>query len=675
LRKLFDSEDFKFDRITTIIDQPKHFIEERLDQVFSESSFNDFLLIYFSGHGKLNSKGELFLSCRNTKEKLLNGTGFKYRHLMEMLDAHQADRVAILLDCCYAGRAVTGLRGSIPEQVNSQLDSGRGIFVLGASGATQTAEERELDGHGIFTRQVIEGLVTGAADVDNDGQISLHDLAKYVHDEFRRQALAQEPFMAGLAKSGDLILGINRRASHMKKVAAIRLKVEQTKSHFSKATYRAIEDYLDEILESQSPPEGRGFKALTAFEAGGPIEDVFNAFRLEPGVKISPAIESKSFEREQQNTERSGSASREKLGDQSFVEGLRGYKAVEPSNRAQKSLVWSVFGLATLANLLIWLLQAQIIDGLGSLWNFVSAIGFKAFVPEPETIIQSSQWLIPAPVLIAIAWVRFNSPPTNRLGTTFVLFFVGLLLYCLLILALWLLSVIAVRQASILFPKAVVEFPETTPLVAALLIVVAQQFSWFRRIDDAARAFCTTLAGIPREAERLTLELARTAIFLPKSQRLRGHVSKIITETIGAQALRFEPDGSLAARFTRAVGLYCLFVTPYTSAMQLDFANTNTRRAYTRVMQLSEATVARTHARYEELIQSALAYFTHPSKEIEETLKRSIIEVTQLTCSLIARDVLYCNMTARGRRRQLSNMGFNPTHQMPWDDIGSRAHS
>jgi uncharacterized protein YecT (DUF1311 family) len=33
-------------------------------------------------------------------------------------------------------------------------------------------------------------------------------------------------------------------------------------------------------------------------------------------------------------------------------------------------------------------------------------------------LMQYSAWIIPVPLLIAIAWVRFNQPPTNRSGTT-----------------------------------------------------------------------------------------------------------------------------------------------------------------------------------------------------------------------------------------------------------------
>ena len=295
LEHILRSDDFGFDHVSKLIDQPNNHVVERLDELMSESHFDDFILIYFSGHGKINANGELFLSCRNTKESRLNSTGLKYRHIMDLLEAHARDRVAIILDCCYAGRAVSGLKGSVAEQVTSALDTGRGIFVLGASGATQTAEERELDGHGVFTKQILDGLRSGAADIDNDGRISLNDLAKYVREELRRKKVGQEPVAAGMIRSGDLILGTNRRAVHIKTVAAARSKIEEARSHLSKGTYRAIEDYLDEVAtRSDFDNLGREqkFHGLRAFAAGGSIEDVIDAFRQpirsEPGERGEP---------------------------------------------------------------------------------------------------------------------------------------------------------------------------------------------------------------------------------------------------------------------------------------------------------------------------------------------------------------------------------------------------
>lgn len=281
LESVLRSDEFGFDHISKVLDQASHQVVERLDELMLESDFDDFILIYFSGHGKINSTGELFLSCRNTRESRLNSTGLKYRHIMDLLEAHARDRVAIILDCCYAGRAVSGLKGSVHEQVKSELDSGRGIFVLGASGATQTAEERELDGHGIFTKQIIEGLTSGAADIDSDGSISLSDLAKYVRDEFRKKKISQDPIAAGMIKSGDLILGTNRKVVHSKMIADIRSKIDAARPQFSKATYRAVEDYLDEASARSDfgkVTQEQEFVSLRAFAARGSTEDVIVAF-------------------------------------------------------------------------------------------------------------------------------------------------------------------------------------------------------------------------------------------------------------------------------------------------------------------------------------------------------------------------------------------------------------
>ena len=287
LEAVLQKDEFGFEQpISKVIDAANHQVLKRLEELMVKWEFGDFLLIYFSGHGKLNTRGELFFSCRNTDANLLDSTGLRWRQIQDMLDTHQNDRVAIILDCCYAGRAVSGLKGSVHEQVKSELDSGRGFYVLGACSATQLAEERELDGHGIFTGQIIEGLTTGAADVDRDGRISLPDLGKYVRDEFRKKKINQDPVEGGVNKSGDLILGTNRKTLHSKTVATFRLKIEEAKRQFNKGTYRTIEDYLDEVSarsDFDNIAREPRFLSLGEFVAGGKTEEIIDAFRQPSG--------------------------------------------------------------------------------------------------------------------------------------------------------------------------------------------------------------------------------------------------------------------------------------------------------------------------------------------------------------------------------------------------------
>ncbi|WP_407149655.1 hypothetical protein [Bradyrhizobium sp. ORS 86] len=289
-----------------------------------------------------------------------------------------------------------------------------------------------------------------------------------------------------------------------------------------------------------------------------------------------------------------------------------------------------------------------------------------------QEIVMKSEWIIAVLALFLVAWTRFNSPPTNRSGTTFALFFCGVVFYCALIVPLWLVIMIGLVQGSIGFdwignkltqvdPEAQAELAQYAPIVATLVIVVASQFRQVSRIDTAARTFCFKLAAIPREADRLAVELSQGADFEP-TESLRRRVTKIISENISPQALDFRRDGTLPARFTRAVALYNLFVAPRSTGAAPEFVgNRHGRSAYAIIMQMGEAAASRADVRYEELMHSGLAFFTspQPTHELKEMLNCNIAEVTNLTCGLVARYVLFSEITQNGRLQRLSGMGFD----------------
>ena len=283
-------------------------------------------------------------------------------------------------------------------------------------------------------------------------------------------------------------------------------------------------------------------------------------------------------------------------------------------------------------------------------------------------VLSSSGWVISSLLLLVVAWNKFNTPPTNRSGTTFALFFFGATFYYALILGLWLLVCIGFGRFVHLTGPASRELQYAIPIVAALIIVVASQFPRVNRIDIEARTFCFSLAAIPREADRLSVELAQSADFEPPTEQLRRQVTKFISENISSQAVNFGRDGTLSARFTRAVALHWLFIRPRDDVTPLEFSTSAYgRSAYSAIMNFHEAMADRANARYEEMIRESLAYFTsaHPTEELKEALSKTITELSNLVCSLIARYVLYCDVTRRGRRQRLRSMGFDAKHRVP----------
>lgn len=168
--------------------------------------------------------------------------------------------------------------------IAAEAEDGRGIFLLGASGATQTAEEREADGHGRFTKHVLRGLRSGDADIDGDGNISITDLAQYVRQELKNEGSAQEPVQGGIIKAGNLILGSNRRKMVAHILENIRAVVDQRKKDLLRSTYRRLEDYIDHLAELPNPEQVLSyplFVALKDFSEGRiAIEQVLDALRF-----------------------------------------------------------------------------------------------------------------------------------------------------------------------------------------------------------------------------------------------------------------------------------------------------------------------------------------------------------------------------------------------------------
>jgi hypothetical protein len=292
-----------------------------------------------------------------------------------------------------------------------------------------------------------------------------------------------------------------------------------------------------------------------------------------------------------------------------------------------------------------------------------------------HTVVNHGLWIVSGLLLFVVALIRFSRPPTNRTGTTFLLFYTGVLFYYALLIGLWLLVIILISAGGYGIDgipvaqslKANEWLSPSLPVIGFLVITVASQFKLVGKMDTGARQFCIQLAAIPAEAEQLAVELAHGELQLT-DRTLIEHISREITTNIGGSALRLASDGSLASRFTRAVSLYWLFIMPDNAGSPLPFpVNLNGRSTYTRIMRLNEKAVDQSVALYDSLMENSLACFTSskPTRAMEEALKKNIQDLSLTICRLIARWVLYLEVTENQRRKRLSSMGLNPRDHSP----------
>src|ERR1700730_4355825 len=128
-----------------------------LDEISSELTQDDTLLFYYSGHGKL-SGNELCLVSKETRSARLRPTSIKASEVLGYLQESSARRRILVLDCCHSGAIANIYKGGDAESALNGLAYSYGTCILTASTAIQWAEEREKDGHGVFTKALIDCL-------------------------------------------------------------------------------------------------------------------------------------------------------------------------------------------------------------------------------------------------------------------------------------------------------------------------------------------------------------------------------------------------------------------------------------------------------------------------------------------------------------------------------------
>lgn len=257
-----------------------------LNRVLQNAKKDDFILIYYSGHGKPDQAGRLHLATVDTTLDALGATSLPMESVKSFIDICASNKIVIILDCCFSGAAGDlFLRGDVNQQLNT-VSQARGIYILSASTALQVAQEKEGDRFGVLTKHIIEGVTDHSADFDGDGLISMDELYSYVHRRVIEET-PQQPEKFAFNVRGDLIFaktGIMGREERKDRIRKLLLDLAEKNLIPDSMLMRAIE-VLRTPLRNLSPEAKRHDEALEGLylnrlEIGQFIEEWYRAEAL-----------------------------------------------------------------------------------------------------------------------------------------------------------------------------------------------------------------------------------------------------------------------------------------------------------------------------------------------------------------------------------------------------------
>jgi chaperonin GroEL len=157
----------------------------KIEDMLADRKPDDLVLIYFSCHGLDDSRGRLYFATTNTRTTRPASSAISSSFVNELMEACRASAKVLILDCCFGGAFAEGFKSARGSALDGHI--GKGHVVLAASDRFQFAYEGEsirdsATYASAFTDVMIEGLATGAADVDGDGRVHTDELFKYIYD-------------------------------------------------------------------------------------------------------------------------------------------------------------------------------------------------------------------------------------------------------------------------------------------------------------------------------------------------------------------------------------------------------------------------------------------------------------------------------------------------------------
>lgn len=181
--------------VRLLVDQKQQTLREELARLLRAQGPDDVVLVGYFGHALLDQFGELYLAASDTKLEVVDATGLRLGFLRDQLDRSQSSAKIVLLDCPVtavyaAGRDLLNTSSGILEALEGNRQ-GRALLTSGDQ-VEAVLDGEQLAGQSVprpFAGLLVEGLASGAADLNADGIVTPGEL----HEHLYRQTLNLEP--------------------------------------------------------------------------------------------------------------------------------------------------------------------------------------------------------------------------------------------------------------------------------------------------------------------------------------------------------------------------------------------------------------------------------------------------------------------------------------------------
>jgi len=203
-----------FSEIKPVFEPDRMAMEEAFEEFCRKCNRGDLSLVFFAGRGLRDRQGRAYFATRSTRKtadgELVQATALPAQSVHDLMGSSRSRQQVMILDCGF---------GEPIEQGETALQNGsftlkhqlgaRGRVILVASDdalAPSGESESELS---LYTHHLIEGILTGEADQNQDGEVALDELHRYTSSKVQGIVPTMHPELIALREE-DLNISLAR---------------------------------------------------------------------------------------------------------------------------------------------------------------------------------------------------------------------------------------------------------------------------------------------------------------------------------------------------------------------------------------------------------------------------------------------------------------------------------
>lgn len=166
----------------------------------TQATQKDMVIMFFSSHGALDNKGNLYILPHDFNPVSLFATGLNIKDITSGINGTPCKKL-IFMDACHSGESGSDLLefaslkdANLDNIIKEVADAEPGISIMTSSSGKEYSYEKPSWGHGAFTKAILEGL-HGSADFNKDKMVGFAELNLYVSERVKELTKGkQHPF-------------------------------------------------------------------------------------------------------------------------------------------------------------------------------------------------------------------------------------------------------------------------------------------------------------------------------------------------------------------------------------------------------------------------------------------------------------------------------------------------